>query len=166
METEEFLARRYYGGDLPAAAERALHACALDWHDEAMAEAHIQDALRLAGDHLAVRIGAYKFYFYRHRLPEALPHAEACLNDALRRLGLPPDWRAVTAESADFSDDNGDGRLFLFALQAWGYCAIRLGRFDEGRPALEKVAVLDPADRIGAASVLKALNRREAGEEE
>ena len=71
MPNDAWLDRRYYGGDLPAAAERALHAVGQDWHDEAAAERHIRAALALAPDHLAVQIAAYKFFFYRHRLAEA-----------------------------------------------------------------------------------------------
>ena len=84
MPNDAWLDRRYYGGDLPAAAERALHAVGQDWHDEAAAERHIRAALALAPDHLTVQIAAYKFLLYRHRLAEALPYAEACLAETLR----------------------------------------------------------------------------------
>ncbi|HVI52066.1 MAG TPA: hypothetical protein VM661_12705 [Candidatus Sulfotelmatobacter sp.] len=152
-----WLNRRYYGGDLPAEAERALHQAGLAWADEISAEGHIREALALAPDHLAPRLGAYKFYFYRHRLADALPHAEACLAHAARRLGVGDDWRAVTAEQADFAEIDGDARFYLFSLMACGYLAVRLGRRDEGEVILSKVAALDPKDRLGAASLLAHL---------
>ena len=90
---DPWLDRRSYGGDLPAAAERAPHAIGQDWHDPAAAEGHLHDALALAPGPFAVQIAAYKFYFYRHRLVEALPYARTCLAHTLRRNNLPADWR-------------------------------------------------------------------------
>ena len=106
--SDDWLNRRYYGGDLPPEAERALHRAGLDWSDEAAAEGHIQSALALAPEHLATRLGAYKFYFYRHRLAEALPHAEACLAHAARTLGLSADWRQTAPGQANFTEVDGE----------------------------------------------------------
>jgi len=150
MDDEKWLERRYYGGDLPAEAERALHAVGLCWDDEKASEAHILRALDIAPDHLAVRYGAYKFYYYRRRLDAALPHVEAWVAEAIRRNGLPSDWRAVAPEHANFTNFDGDPRLFLFALRALGWLLARLGRIEEGRAALEKVAELDPQDHMRA----------------
>lgn len=166
MKDEDFLTRRYYGGDLPEAAERALHAAALDWADAAAAEAHIRHALELAPGHLATHLGAYKFYFYRHRLDAALPHARACLEEAGRRLKLPADWRRVEPGHADFAGLDGEARLFLYLLLAWGYLLVRLDRADEGRAALAKVAALDAADKLGARALLRALDQSAAEDED
>ena len=157
--------RRYYGGDLPQEAERALHRAGLDWGDEAKAEAHIRDALALAPDHPATRLGAYKFYFYRHRLSEALPHAEACLAHAARQLNLSQDWREVSPDQAKFTEIDEEARFYLFALMACGYLTVRLDRLAEGEAILEKVASLDPADALGAASLLKHLRKTDEDEE-
>jgi len=158
---EDWLNRRYYGGDLPPQAERALHQAGLDWSDETAAEGHIAEALALAPGHLAVRLGAYKFYFYRHRLAEALPQAEACLAHAARQLNLAADWRMVTAGQARFSEVDEKARFYLFSLMACGYLMVRLGRTEEGKAVLGKVAELDPKDRLGAASLLGHLNKRD-----
>jgi len=166
MIHEDWLSRRYYGGDLPEAAERALHAAALDWNDEAAAEAHIIRALEVAPGRLEVHLGAYKFYFYRHRLAEALPHARACLEEAGRRLKLPADWRRVEMEHADFAGLDGEARLFLFSLLAWGYLLARLDRVEEGRAALSKVAALDPADKLGARALLRVMEQGGADDDD
>ena len=164
MDDAAWLNRRYYGGDLPAEAERALHAAALAWQDATTAEGHILDALALAPGHLAVHIGAYKFYFYRHRLAEALPHAATCLADALRRSQLPADWRDLCADDPAFLALEPGPRLVLFALVA--YVLVRLGREAEGRAALAKVADLDPDDRMSARRILAILDRGAAGDED
>lgn len=158
MDDEKWLERRYYGGDLPAEAERALHAVGLCWEDERASEEHIKRALKLAPGHLAVHYGAYKFYYYRHRLGEALPHVEAWVADAIRRNRLPNDWRAVSSEHADFANFDGDARAFLFALRAMGWLLARLGRIDEGRAALMKVASLDPQDHMRARRLMAILD--------
>ncbi|MDR3376742.1 MAG: hypothetical protein P4L98_23735, partial [Ancalomicrobiaceae bacterium] len=67
------------------------------------AEAAVLEALALAPDDLDVLTGAYKFYFYNNRLAEALPHAQAILVLAARRLNVATDWRQVHAADADFA---------------------------------------------------------------
>ena len=99
-------------------------------------------------------------YFYRHRLAEALPHAKACLAEAARRLNVAADWRLVSPSDANFTEIEPGPRLFLFSLLAYGYVLTRLDRVAEGRPILEKVSELDPADRMGARAILALLDRR------
>jgi len=169
LDDEAWLERRYYGGDLPAEAERALHAVGLHWEDEEASEAYIRQALALAPDHLAVHFGAYKFYYYRRRLREALPHVEAWVVDALRRNSFPDDWRKVTGDHADFNNFDGEPRVFLFSLRAYGWLLARLRRIEEGREALLKVAELDLKDRMGALRLLAIIdqgNRAEADDED
>ena len=96
MDDEKWLERRYYGGDLPAEAERALHAAGLVWEDEVACEGHIKQALSVAPNHIATNFGAFRFYYYRHRLKETLPHLEIWLREAIKRNGLPEDWREVS----------------------------------------------------------------------
>jgi tetratricopeptide (TPR) repeat protein len=166
MDDEKWLERRYYGGDLPAEAERALHAVGLCWEDDAAAEAQILRALELAPDHLAVHYGAYKFYYYKRRLTVALPHVEAWVCEAIRRNNLPADWRDVLPGHADFTHFDGDPRLFLFSLRALGWLLARLGRIEEGRAALGKVASLDPDDQMRARRLLAVLDAHEQEDEE
>ncbi len=156
---DAWLDRRYYGGDLPAAAERALHAIGHDWQDEPTSEGHLYEALAIAPGHLAVQIAAYKFYFYRHRLAEALPYAASCLAETQRRLNLPADWRDIAPEDAAFDSFEPAPRMMLFALVAYGYVLARLGRTIEGLEALRQVIALDPQDRMGARRLVAVIER-------
>lgn len=106
-----------------------------------------------------MQIAACKFYFYRHRLAEALPYAQACLAETQRRLNLPADWRDVQPADAAFDTLEPAPRMFLFALVANGYMLARLGRTDEGRAALVKVTELDPEDRMGARRLIAVIDR-------
>jgi len=157
MDDEKWLERRYYGGDLPAEAERALHAAGLSWEDEAATEAHIKQALAAAPNHIATNFGAFRFYYYRHRLKETLPHLEVWLREAIKRNDLPADWREVTIHHADFKHFDSEPRAFLFALRGYGFVLARLGRMDEGREALLKVAELDPQDHMRAGRMLQTI---------
>jgi hypothetical protein len=146
-------------GPLPEPARAALAAAAASWDDEAAAQAHIQAALAEAPDHLDARIGAYKFYFYKHRPAEAAPLALWCVEWAARQLGIPADWRAVQPDDAAFTALDGLPRLFLFALKAYGYTLVRSGAMDRGRAAIAKVAELNASDQIGAVRLLAVVDR-------
>ncbi|OAN46683.1 hypothetical protein A6A04_06150 [Paramagnetospirillum marisnigri] len=156
--------------DLPDAAFAALKAAGAAWHDESHAEVKVLEALALAPDALAARIGAYKFYFYRHRLDEALPHAESCVDFALAALGLPGDWRRVTPGDAAFVGTAVTlaplPKLLMQTLMATGYVLARLGRIAESEEALSKVVELDPTDRLGAARLLATVRRGGVEEED
>mgnify|MGYP002714899214 CR=1 FL=1 len=83
------------------------------------------------------------------------------LEHASAGLGLNhSDWRQVTRGHADFDSLDPAPRFFLFTVKALGYLHARLGRQEEGRALLEKVAELDPADRIGVRPLLAVLDRR------
>ncbi len=163
---ESWLDRRYYGGDLPAAAERALHLAAASFADTDAAVGHLAEAAALAPGHRLVDLGWYKFHFYKHNLPDALCYAERMVEHALAGLGVNhPDWRGVTRAHADFGGLDPKPRLFLFALFAVGYLQLRLGRTAQGRDALAHVRALDPSDRLGAGRLLNLVDRG-AGEDE
>jgi tetratricopeptide (TPR) repeat protein len=156
--------------DLPAEAEAALKDAGRLWHDEAAAEARVKEALSLAPDALAARIGAYKFYFYRHRLDEALPHARSCVAFALAALGLDEDWRRVGPGDAAFIGSAVTlaplPKLLMQTLIATGYVLARLGRIEEAEEHLGKVVELDSGDRLGASRLLTVVRRGGIEEED
>jgi len=154
------LADSVLGGCLPPAAERGLRLAGLAYHDDQVAERHLQEAADAAPEHAAVLIGRYRFYFYKGRLREALDVARVCLAKAARDVGLTADWRQVRREDADFgSYDAVLPRFFLFTLKGYGYLHMRLGELAEGRAALDKLLELDPGDKLGARVLLDVLER-------
>lgn len=146
--------RRYYGGDLPAAAERALHVAAAAWEDPAVAQGALDEAAALAPGHRAVLLARYKYHFYRCELAAAAPYALACVRDSARALNLPEDWRAVRPGDARFDEIESEPRFFLFALKAYGYVCVRSGALEEGRAALAQVVALDPGDATATRRLL------------
>ena len=163
--TADWTDRIYYGGDLPAEAEKALHMAAAAWHDPALAEQWLAEASRLAPDHRAVKIGHYKYHFYRNAFARAEPWAKACIADSLRALNLPADWRDVAGDDCDFTGLEPEPRFLLYCLRALGYVLVRQGRADEGLAVLAKVVDLDTPDRT-ATRGLVALVMRGPEEEE
>ena len=164
---DTWLARRYYGGDLPAEAERCLHLAAAHFADTATAEGFLAHAALIAPGHRLVDLGLYKFHFYKANLVEALEYAQRMVVHALAGLGLnTPDWRDVTPAAADFASLEPPPRFFLFALTAVGYLQLRLRRFDEARESLGKVQTLDTAGRMAAGRLLDLVDRIGQGEED
>ena len=142
---------------VPVSAQAALAAAAEAWDDDAQAEAQIRLALHEAPSHLAARIGAYKFYFYKNRLADAAPHALWCVEWSVAQLGLPTAWPEVKAPSAH-GDSEPLWRFFLFSLKAYGYVMVRQGAFAEGRAAVAKASELDPRDLVGAGRLLTVID--------
>jgi hypothetical protein len=122
--------------------------------DPVAAERAVRTTLAAAPEDFSARLAAYKFYFYNHRLSEALPHAAFLLSLLARRLNVAGDWRAVRPGDAAFDEVEEAPGLYLQALLAWGYCNARLGARDVGAEAIAKVAELDPRDRFGAGRLL------------
>lgn len=146
---------------LPDAARLALEAAGRDYGNETACRAHLAEAQRLAPDHPAVLIGFYRFHFYGGRLRESLAVGMQCLAWAAAAAGLAPDWRSVQAGDAPFGDFAAAlPRFYLFCLKGCGYLHLRLGEPEAGRPMLEKLMQLDPADRLGGRVLLQVLARQ------
>lgn len=160
VEDDLWLDRSYYGGKLPAAAERELHMAARMYLDDSRAERHLHRALAIAPEEILVHLGLYKFYFYKGRLSEAIEVAENCLRMSAEDLGLSLDWRSVSPGDAPFdSYDDARARFYLFVLKAYGYLQLRLGQYDDGRTVLHKITELDPGDKIQVKPLLDVFDR-------
>jgi hypothetical protein len=143
-----------------------LAAARLARSDPAATERVVMQALALAQDDVEARLAAYRFYFYNHRLAEALPQAHSIIVLMARRLNIATDWRLVRPGDAPFSSSEEAPSLYLQALLAWGYGNVRLGQVDAGRRALEKVVEIDPRDRFGARRLLAVIAVGERAEED
>lgn len=134
--------------------------------DPAAAERAVMHALDLAPDDVEASLAAYRFYFYNHRLLEALPLAATIVVQMARRLNIATDWHLVRPEDAAFSGHDEAPSLYLQALLAWGYGSVRLGAIEDGCHALEKVGELDPRDRFGARRLLAVIAAGESAEDD
>lgn len=149
----------YFEEALPAEAERLLAQAASEY-GEAGAETSLLRAHLLAPENLMVLVGLYRYYFYQHRLDDALVVAERAMQLSGRHLGLPADWNLLdeTRLGSAAASSFGLLRFYLLALKAASVVLLRLGQIPASRARLIKLAALDSRDQLGAAKLLEVVD--------
>lgn len=157
----------YFEDPLPVEAERLI-AQASSEYGEDTAEMALLRAHLMAPDNLTVLVGLYRYYFYQHRMEDALMVAERAVQLSGRLLGLPTDWRALNEAQLGSAAANSFGmlRFYLLALKAASVVLLRLGQIDASRDRLTKLADLDCHDHLGAAKLLAVVNAFQSPAEE
>jgi tetratricopeptide (TPR) repeat protein len=140
-------------------AEKHLKLASVAYADNAKAEMHLALATAVAPNNPVVKVGEYRYYFYKGRLEEALRVATECMRVVAGELGLPLQWQSVEPQHADFGEDEPAHRFYLFCLKAYAYLLLRLNHMDEGREAVDKLLQLDPANKVGGRVLLDVLER-------
>jgi tetratricopeptide (TPR) repeat protein len=127
---------------------------------EGDAELLLLRAYLQAPEQLVVLVALYRYYFYQHRLEDALKVAERAMLVASRRLGLPAEWQRLHPEHIGHAVLRSMGllRFYLMVLKAAGYIELRLGRIDTGQAMLEKLTELDSHDRLGGKALLNLVH--------
>jgi tetratricopeptide (TPR) repeat protein len=155
----------YFEENLPPEVD-ALIQRAGGLYGEGEAEKPLLEALKLAPASLTVLVAVYRFYYYQHRLAEAMETAGRALEITAARLRLPLDWKDLTP--AHISQGGRAAiallRFHLLSLKAIAYLLLRLGRQEEGRAILTKLLELDGNNRLGARQLLEVAEN-EAGDE-
>lgn len=148
-------AELYFDEPLAQDVARLLVAAA-DKYGSEEAERLLLRAHLLAPQHLMVLVALYRFYFYQHRLEDALLVGESTLAVAGRRLDFPDSWVYLREANlgAGVMRSMGLVRFYLMVLKATGYLNLRLGNLETGRAMLEKLVALDSHDRIGGKALL------------
>jgi len=137
---------------LSGAVGRLLEKAAI-LYPQMEAENLLLEAWALASDHPQVLGALYRFYFYRHRLDDALGVAEHTLRTSAAQARLNTDWKSL--QPADFAGPQSDmQRLYLLALKACAYLELRLGRCASAKQRLETLCRLDPENSLGGAYLL------------
>jgi len=149
----------YFEDELPAEAERLIAQAARDYGDPA-AELALLRAHLLAPENLTVLVSLYRYYFYQHRLDDVLVVADHAKRISARHLGIPNDWRQINEAQLGSAATTSFGllRFHLLALKAESVVLLRLGRIDESRDRLNKLAALDTKDHLGASKLLEVVD--------
>lgn len=149
----------YFEDPLPAGAEQLLAEASREYGKET-AEMALLRAHLIAPDNLTVLVGLYRYYFYQHRLDDALMVAERAMQLSGRLLGLATDWRTLDERRLGAAAANSFGmmRFYLLALKAASVVLLRLGQIDASRDRLVKLAGLDSRDQLGAAKLLEVVD--------
>ncbi len=131
------------------------------------AESMLLRASFLAPRHLTVLVALYRYYFYQHRLEDALLVAESTLAVAGERLEFPDTWAYLCEANvgAGVMRSMGMVRFYLMVLKATGYIHLRLGNLATGQAMLEKLVELDSHDRIGGKALLEVLYQSTVNDE-
>jgi hypothetical protein len=145
--------RPLFGGETPAEVATLLARAMECYADTQLAETLLWQAHRMAPDALPVYFSLYKFYFYKRNLESAELAARMALLAAARVGGFAADWQNLQADSADWADYASPAHFYLFTLKALAFIRLRCGDGDESLRILNKMAVLDPRDSVGAAVI-------------
>jgi hypothetical protein len=149
----------YFDEPLALDVSRLLEEAA-DSYGSEVAESLLLRANLMAPQHLIVLVALYRYYFYQHRLDDALLVAESALAVVGRRLEFPDTWVYLREANvgAGVMRSMGLVRFYLMVLKAAGYINLRLGHIETGKAMLEKLVQLDSHDRIGGKALLEVLN--------
>jgi hypothetical protein len=127
------------------------------------AELPLLKAYLRAPESLNVLVALNRFYYYQHRLTEALIISERALGLIRAGINFPEDWQNL--EMAHINATPQDlltrVRLYLFTLKSIGFLNMRLENLALSRSIFEKLVTLDAKDRIGAQGLLELVEQRQ-----
>ena len=143
----------------------------------------VQDLIKLASDHYAsgeaelpllqaymrapesinVLVSLNRFYYYQHRLEEALLISEKALGLIRGSIDFPEDWQTLEMQHIDETPKDllTQVRLYLYTLKSIGFLNMRMENLDLSRRIFEKLCALDDKDRIGAKGLLELVIKRQ-----
>ena len=155
----------YYEQSLAPEIELLLKKASADYA-AGSAEGFLKLAWYQAPRNLTVLVALYRFYYYSHRLEEALEIAEQAVSAAADQLALPTDWRDLSAAMLDekgVPQAMGLVHFYLLAFKGVSVLCLRLGRLMEAIERLRKLVEFDATDHLAARELLQlALDRIEA----
>ena len=156
MDFEE--AELYFDEPVNPEVLSLLELAAASYGDEET-EQMLLKAKFMAPDQLVVMVALYRYYFYQHRLDDALLVAESALAIVGKRLAFPDTWLYLREANigAGVMRSMGLVRFYLMVLKSAGYINLRLGHSETGQAMLEKLVELDSHDRIGGRALLNVI---------
>ncbi|NOT10278.1 MAG: hypothetical protein HOP23_00325 [Methylococcaceae bacterium] len=164
MDLLDFEAHGLYFEETDVAGVKEMIASAAEHYATGEAELPLLKAYFLAPDSLNVLVALNRFYYYQHRLQEALIATQKALVVIRSELSFPADWRLL--EISHLSETPAHlitrVRLYLFTLKAIGFLNMRLENLDLSEAIFEKLVKLDSKNRIGAQGLLELVIQRKA----
>lgn len=162
MDLLDFEAQGLYFEQPDVAGVKELIATAAENYASGDAELSLLQAYFLAPESLNVLVALNRFYYYQHRLEEALAATTKALVVIRPTIAFPEDWQElqishITEAPAALLTNV---RLYLFTLKAIGFLNMRLENLDLSQAIFEKLVELDSKDRIGAQGLLELVIKR------
>lgn len=149
-----FQERVRFGRDIPPEVNACLQQAVACANDFEQARAWLYRARDIEPDQLEVYIALYKFCFYRGHLDEAESIALQALQQSARRGEFDADWQQLDSQSADWCQDEGPARVYLYSLKALSFIRLRKGEQALARQQLDKLRELDVNDLVGASVIM------------
>jgi len=162
MDLLDFEAQGLYFEQADVAGVKEMIASAAENYADGDAELPLLKAYFLAPESLNVLVALNRFYYYQHRLEEALTATTKALVVIRPTIAFPEDWRELqpTHVSNAPADLLTNIRLYLFTLKAVGFLNMRLENLNLSQSIFEKLVELDSRDRIGAQGLLELVIKR------
>ena len=162
MDLLDFEAQGLYFEEPDVAGVKEMIASAAENYATGDAELPLLKAYFLAPESLNVLVALNRFYYYQHRLDDALNATLKALAVIRRLINFPEDWRDL--QQSHINDAPTDlltqVRLYLFTLKATGFLNMRLNNLEVSQHIFEKLVGLDSKDRIGAKGLLELVVKR------
>ena len=136
MDLLSFDAEPLYFDNPPSEQVIQLLEQAAEDYSDGTAEADLQQAYQLAPEHLMVLVALFRFYFYQHRLSEALDVILKTRDIVGQKLELPDDWRLLN-ETRLFEEHEHSMvmvRFYLLCLKGEAYLYARQGEAQKAIP--------------------------------
>lgn len=144
----------YFDEPMPEGVAELIDQAAEEYA-EGEAEKPLLQAYFYAPKSLTVLVALYRFYYYQHRLAEAIIVAHRAMEESCSLMDINKSWKDLSETDLGVAVLNSMGlvRFFLMALKGGGYLSLRMGRFQDGVDMLGKVVELDPKDYLHAKSL-------------
>jgi len=167
MDLLDFEAQGLYFEGPDVAGVKELIAEAAENYAGGDAELPLLRAYFKAPESLNVLVALNRFYYYQHRLEDALTATVKALAVIRPLLPFPENWRDL--QPSHLAETPAalltQVRLYLFTLKAIGFINMRLNNLDISRDIFEKLVELDSKDRIGAQGLLELVIKRKTDNE-
>lgn len=146
----------YFDEALHPEAKECLDQAAQNYGKE-RAEHALMRAYFLEPEHPMVLVALYRYFYYQHRLDDALRVAERVLRIFAKRLMLAENWKDLDPDSVEAAmrDSMTLVRFYLLALKGSGFLQLRLGQHEAALARLRKVAEFDAKDQLGAGALIE-----------
>ena len=158
MDLLDFEAEGLYFEQADVAGVKELIAQAAEDYSNGDAEFPLLRAYFLAPESLNVLVALNRFYYYQHRLEDALLSTYKALAVIRASIDFPENWQDLQQQHIDNAANLTQVRLYLFTLKAVGFLNMRLHRLELSQQIFEKLVSLDSKNRIGAQALLDLLN--------
>lgn len=162
MDLLDFEAQGLYFDQPEVPGVTELLAIAADSYGDGTAELPLLRAYFLAPESLNVLVALNRFYYYQHRLEDALSATQKALAVVRASVDFPLAWQELSPQhvSAAPAETLTQVRLYLFTLKAIGFLHMRLLNFELSQQIFEKLVSLDAKDRLGVQGLLDVLLRQ------